>query len=100
MIRGLLKLLLVIVVIVGIGAFLVGRRSTVWEIFPGSSVGAKGPGPVDSNKARDAGAKVGEAAGNAANKASRALEGTAMTAKIKSKMALDDLVKARNIHVD
>ena len=98
MMRGLLKLLLVIVILVGIGAFLIGRRSNGWEILPGSSVGANGP--VDSNKARDAGAKIGEAAAHAANEASGALQSGKITAKIKSKMALDDLVQAHNISVD
>jgi hyperosmotically inducible protein len=46
------------------------------------------------------GAKVGEATANAANRANEAIAPAAVTAKIKSKMALDDLVKARNIDVD
>ena len=98
MIRGLLKALIVIVIIVAVAAFLIGRRSNNWEILPGSPVHATGP--VDSSKARDAGAKVGEATANAANEASIAVKNASVTAKIKSKMALDDMVKARNINVD
>ena len=98
MIRGLVKLLLVIVVLVAIGAFLIGRWSNNREILPGSSVHATGP--VDSSKARDVGAKVGEATADAANEASNAVKNAAITAKIKSKMTLDDMVKARNINVD
>jgi len=45
------------------------------------------------------GAKAGEATANAASQAKDAIE-TGITAKIKSKMALDDLVKARDIDVD
>ena len=67
MIRGLVKLLIVVVILVAIGAFLIGRWSNDREILPGSSVHATGP--VDSSKARDAGAKVGQAAADAANEA-------------------------------
>jgi hypothetical protein len=42
------------------------------------------------SKAREAGAKVGEAMAKAANQAAEALANGAITAKIKSKMVLDD----------
>jgi hypothetical protein len=98
MIRIMLKLVLVVVIIVGLGAFLLGRWSSGSKIAPDSPVHAAGP--VDTSKAREVGAKVGEATAKAANKAEEALANGAITAKIKSKMVLDDLVKARNIHVD
>jgi len=98
MIRGVLSLVLVVIVVVGLAAFLLGRRSSGWQIWPDSPVGAAGP--VDTSKARDVGAKIGEAAAKAANEAEDALATGSVTAKIKSKMALDELVKARNIHVD
>ena len=98
MISGVLKLMIVVIVLVGLGAFLLGRRSTGSGILPDSSVGATGP--VDTSKAREIGAKVGEATSNAAHQAKDALETGGVTAKIKSKMALDELVKARNIDVD
>ena len=97
MIRSFLKLVLVVIVLVGLGAFLLGKWSS----------NAKGPdspvsvsGPVDTSKARDVGAKVGEATAKATNQVAEAIAPAAVTAKIKSKMALDDLVKARNIDVD
>ena len=92
-----MKLVLVVIVIVGL-AFLLGRWSSGSKIVPGSPVHAAGP--VDTSKAREAGAKVGEATAKAANEAAEALANGAITAKIKSKMVLDDLVKARNIDVD
>jgi BON domain-containing protein len=98
MVKTLLKVTLLIIVLVGVFAFLLGRRSDSWGILPDSPVRASGP--VDTGKARDAGAKVGEATANAVNRAEGALEEAGITAKIKSKMTLDDLVKARNIHVD
>ena len=97
MIRTMMKLVLVVIVIVGL-AFLLGRWSSGSKIVPGSPVHAAGP--VDTSKAREAGAKVGEATAKAANEAQEALANGATTAKIKSKMVLDDLVKARNINVD
>jgi|ERR1051326_890025 hypothetical protein len=101
MIRGLLKLALVVIVVIvliGVGAFFLGRRTNGWEILPTSPVRASGP--ADTSKARDVGAKVGEATANAVNETKDALASASITAKIKSKMFLDDVVKARNIHVD
>jgi hypothetical protein len=98
MIRSFLKLLLVVIVLVGVGAFLAGRWSTDAKVLPNSPVGASGP--VDTSKARDVGGKIGEAAAKAANQAEDAIAHGAVTAKIKSKVVLDDLVKARNIHVE
>ena len=97
MIRTMVKLVLVVIVIVGL-AFLLGRWSSGSKIVPDSPVHAAGP--IDTSKAREAGAKVGEATAKAANEAEEALANGATTAKIKSKMVLDDLVKARNINVD
>ena len=97
MIRIMLKLVLVVIVVVGL-AFLLGRWSSGSKIVPDSPVHAAGP--IDTSKAREAGVKVGEATAKAANEAEEALANGATTAKIKSKMVLDDLVKARNINVD
>jgi len=94
----MLKLVLVVIVMVGLGAFLLGRWSSGSKIVPDSPVHAAGP--VDASKAREVGAKVGEATAKAANEAEEALANGAITAKIKSKMVLDDLVKAHNIDVD
>jgi HPt (histidine-containing phosphotransfer) domain-containing protein len=98
MIRGVLRLVLVVIVLVGLGAFLLGRWSSGGEILPDSPVGATGP--VDTSKAREVGAKVGEATAEAAHQMKDALATGGVTAKIKAKMALDDLVKARNIDVE
>ena len=98
MIRGLLKLVLVVIIVVGVAAFLVGRWTTSAKVVPESP--AHTSVTIDTSKARDAGAKIGEATAQAANQAEDAIEQGAVTAKIKSKMALDDLVKARNIDVD
>ncbi len=98
MIRTLLKLVLIVVILVGIGAFLLGRRSGDWTVRSDST--PHDTIHVDTSKAREVGAKVGEATANAANEAENALANGSVTAKIKSKMALDELVKATNINVD
>jgi osmotically-inducible protein OsmY len=98
MIRSLFKLVLVVIVVAGVVAFLVGRWTTNAKVAPNAPVSASGP--VDTSKARETGAKIGEATAKAANQAEDAVKDGAVTAKIKSKMVLDDLVKARNIHVE
>lgn len=103
MIRGLLRLVVLVVVVVGVAAFVFGYR---WGDSSGDAVidrpaATSGTGdPVDTTKAREVGAEVGEAVATGANEAKRATEDAATTSKIKAKMALDDLVKAANIDVD
>src|SRR5215467_13593153 len=82
MIRSFLKLVLVVIVLVGVGAFLVGRWSTNAKVLPGSPTAASGP--VDTSKARDVGAKIGETTAKATNEAEDAIAHGAITAKIKS----------------
>jgi hyperosmotically inducible protein len=87
-----------IVVLVAAGAFLLGWWGSgrlgddVRE-----TVGTTG---VDTQKAREVGAKVGEKTAEAAGQARQALNEGTLTAKIKAKMALDDSVKALDIDVD
>jgi hyperosmotically inducible protein len=101
MLRALFKLILLIVVLVGLGGFLLGwwtvedleRRITGQE-----PVGTSGP--VSTERAREVGARAGEVAATAANQAKSAFENGAITAKIKSKMTLDDTLKAISVNVD
>lgn len=103
MVRSLLKLILIIVVIVGVGAFLVGYRWPTPTTRPvierpiGTSGSTTGR---DQSRAREAGAEVGEKVAIGIDDAQRALTNASLTAKIKSKMALDDTIQARNIDVD
>jgi hypothetical protein len=103
MVRGLVRLVLIVIIAVGIGAFFLGYR---WsnggvrapEREPVGTIGRDAD--VDRSKARETGAKVGEQVAVAADKAGDALADGQLTAKIKSKMALDDSVKALAIDVD
>jgi osmotically-inducible protein OsmY len=79
MVRGLLRLTVVLVIVVAAAAFFVGRHKSL----SGQRVGAE----------------VGEKTAEAANFAAAVLSDGALTAKIKSKMALDDSVRAREIDV-
>lgn len=100
MFRALLRLIVVLVVLVGAAAFFLGywgsNRLHPADHSP-ATVGTGGR--VDTERARDAGAAVGEKTAQAANKAGAMLADGALTTKIKSKMALDDTVQARTVDV-
>jgi osmotically-inducible protein OsmY len=100
MFRALLRLVLVLVIVVGAGAFFLGwwggGRTNPLD-RPTASVGTTGR--IDTEKAKAVGSEVAAKTAQAANKAGEVLADGALTAKIKSKMALDDLVKARTIDV-
>jgi hyperosmotically inducible protein len=101
MIRALFKLVLLIAVLAGVAGFLLGWWTIAdveRRITGGQPVGTSGP--VSAERARDVGAKVGETAAAAANQAKNALENGAITAKIKSKMTLDDTLDAIKVDVD
>jgi hyperosmotically inducible protein len=100
MFRALLRLVVVLVVLVGVGAFFLGwwGSGRVRPVNrPVESVGTAGR--IDTDKAKAVGAEVGAKTAEAANRAGELLSDGALTAKIKSKMALDELVKARTIDV-
>jgi osmotically-inducible protein OsmY len=100
MFRALLRLVVVVVVLVGAAAFFLGWWGSN-RIHPTDrptpAVGTAGR--VDAQKAREVGAEVGAKTAEAANRAGAILSEGALTAKIKSKMTLDDLVQARSIDV-
>jgi hyperosmotically inducible protein len=102
MIRLLVRLIVLVVVLVAIGVFFLGYRIGDFGIKTGDrTVGTSGRLPqVDATRAREAGAAIGEKVASGANQAERALANAGIVAKIKSKMALDDTVKAADIHVE
>jgi hyperosmotically inducible protein len=103
MFRALLRLVLIVIVIAAAAAFFMGYRfgdhrnteSTERPVATSGSTPA-----IDTSRARETGAAIGEKVADGANRAENALEDGALTTKIKSKMALDDSVKALDIHVD
>jgi len=99
MIGALLKLVLVVVILAVAAAFFLGYRLGADGIEAPAS--ARQPAPsIDTDKARQTGAAIGEKVAAGAAEAEQALGEAALTAKIKSKMALDDTVKALAIDVD
>ena len=112
MIRTALRLILVVIVIVGLAAFFVGYRwgggsrpvsvddRPVATTGPTRDVEPARDRGVNTSRAREIGADVGEKVAVGANRAERAVETASLTAKIKSKMALDDTVEASRINVD
>ena len=99
MFRALFKLILVIVIIAGTAAFFLGYRLGDDGVETPVSAQPVTPG-VDTEKARQTGAAIGEKVATGAAAAEQAFGEGALTAKIKSKMALDDTVKALSINVD
>ena len=102
MIRGLLKLILILVIVVGVAAFFVGYRWGGPNTTTSPTVtttGTSGSTPV-RERAREVGAEIGDKVAAGAAAAEHALANGQITAKIKAKMALDDSVKALAIDVD
>ena len=100
MFRALLRLVIVLVLVVAAAAFFLGWWGSNRIAGPDASGPAVGTtGRVDTQKAKEVGAEVGAKTAEAANRAGAVLNEGALTAKIKSKMALDDLVRARSIDV-
>ena len=100
MIRGLLRLVLLCVVVVGLAALFFGYRWGSSDDGPRPAATSGRTNTIDTAKAREVGAEAGAAVARGANEAERAVVNGALTAKIKAKMALDDRVKAANINVD
>ena len=101
MLRALFRLILIVVILVGLGAFFIGYRWGGPDSAPERTVGTSGVEPsVDTSRAREAGAKIGEKVAVGANEAGRAVGNAGLTTKIKAKMALDDSIQATAIDVD
>jgi BON domain-containing protein len=98
MFRGVIRLILVLVVVVAAAFFLFGYWTNGAFRSTPSVTEIKTP-RIDTAAARERGAELGERAAVAAAKVGETLEEGSLTAKIKTKMVLDDLVKARDIDV-
>jgi len=94
-------LLGVLIILIAFVAFSYLSGTAYWR-YPranpsSGSVGTTGAVSVD--KARQAGAEVGEKVGVAAAKVGQAVDDATLTSKIKAKMVLDDSIKARAIDI-
>ena len=99
--RTLIRLILVVAVLAVVAIVLPSYwPDAPWNRPGGFSTPAAGTaGVINKEKAREVGAEVGERTAAAAEKVRDATHDAAITTKIKAKMALDDLVKARRIEV-
>jgi hyperosmotically inducible periplasmic protein len=109
MLRALVRVILVVVIVVGAAAFFLGYRwgggrnqatTTQPAARQETAVGTRG-GDVDTvrERARAAGAEIGETVAVGAQKAGDTLEEAGLTAKVKSKIALDDTLDGSRIQV-
>jgi hyperosmotically inducible protein len=101
---AILRLLIIVVVLLVVGSFLMGY-------WGGQRFTLGGPQRVETRaderaatsdtvqRARERGAEIGEKAAVATSEVKETVNEAALTAKIKAKMTLDDLVKARTIDV-
>jgi osmotically-inducible protein OsmY len=99
MFRALLRLIVALVVLVAAAAFFLGYWGSSRVRPSAGEAPIATSGHVDTERAREAGARVGAKTAEAANRAGELLADGALTAKIKSKMALDDTVEARAIDI-
>jgi hyperosmotically inducible protein len=101
MIGRFIRFLFVMAILVGAVAYFTGYWQPEW--LPASPTAAS-PRSIDGEtarqRAREAGRAIGDTAKQAASQLDEAVSDGALTTKIKSKMALDDLVNARKINVD
>lgn len=99
MFRGLIRMMLVVVVVVAAAFFLFGYWSSGrFDAAAPPAIDIDGP-EIDAAKARQVGAQIGEKTAVAASRLEDSIEEGSLTAKIKAKMVLDDLVSARTIDV-
>ena len=110
MLRALLRVILVVVIVVAAAAFFFGYRwgggrpqaTTTSEpaARQETAVATRGDrADTTRERARAAGAEVGEKVAVGAQKAGETLEEAALTAKVKSKIALDDTLDGSHIQV-
>jgi hypothetical protein len=94
----MIRLMLVLLVVVAGLFFLFGYlTSGTFRTAPGVTE-IKTP-QIDTGAVRERGAELRDQAAEAATRVGTSLEEGSLTAKIKAKMVLDDLVKARDIDV-
>jgi hyperosmotically inducible protein len=101
MIGRFIRFLFVMAILVGAVAYFTGYWQPEWlPTSPTSASTRSIDGETAKERAREAGRAIGDTAKQAAHQLDEALSDGALTAKIKSKMTLDDTVNARSINVD
>ncbi len=96
--RTILRALLLLILLVVVGVFAFGWWSGN-TLHRTDERPVATTGTIDTTKARERGAEIGEKTAVAASRVEEGAAEAAITAKIKAKMALDDHVRARAIDV-
>jgi len=108
MLRALLRFALIVIVVVAAAAFFFGYRWGGGRSAETTSEPAVATRPVGTSgaqaertreKARAAGAEIGDKVAVGAQRASEGIEEAGLTAKVKSKITLDDTLDGSRIHV-
>jgi osmotically-inducible protein OsmY len=100
--RALLRLIIVVAVLAALAAYLLGYRVRDGRVIgPNGAVATTVSVPeVDTTKPREVAAAIGDRVVVGATAAQHALANTALTGKIKAKIALDDTLESANISVE
>ena len=98
MLRLLFRLIVLVIVLGVVAVFALGYRLTSRHQDTPPPVATSGHA-VDTDSARRAGADIVEKVQQGATRAGKALEESTLTAKIKSKMALDDTIDTSDVSV-
>jgi hyperosmotically inducible periplasmic protein len=94
-----LRMLFALVLLAGLAFLLFGYWAGTSVTRGGGSRPSIGTTGIDTGAARERAAELGERAAVASARAGDAVRDASVTTKIKAKMTLDDLVKARSIDV-
>lgn len=98
--RTIVRLLLIAIVVIVAFVLLASWPGSPFRRNVSPPAGAVGmSGYIDTQRAREIGAEIGEKAAVAGEQVKETTHDAAITTKIKAKMALDDFVKARSIDV-
>lgn len=102
MFRTLLRLLVIAVILIVVAAFFFGYRwgGTREAVIEQPAAPPVADGTVDRDRAREVGGEIADTVASVANRSERVLSQASLTAKIKSKMALDDTLDGSRISVD
>jgi hyperosmotically inducible periplasmic protein len=98
--RTIIRALLVLILVAVAGVVLLNYWPAEWP-FGGTRTrpGAPGAGTINTERARERAAEIGEKAAVATKKIQETVSEAGLTTKIKAKMALDDTLKSGAIDV-